>query len=116
MSMQDSFSSQREFKFSIYPFPGRLINKARGGETGMPKEKVLSRNFYKRHQPRGMQAEEGGQKREGSGNWAYEEWWKALEAHSPFQRERISPPACSPRGSSNASLGEAGPQGGVHTG
>ena len=93
MSTQDSFSSQGEFKFSISPFPGRLTSKARGGETGTPKERALSRNFYKYHQPQGMHAEKGGQKGEGSGNWVYEEWRKGLEAHSPFQRERISPPA-----------------------
>ena len=90
MSAQNSFSSQVEFKFSISPFPDRLTSKARGGETGMPKERVLSRNFYKCHQPQGIHAEKGGQKGEGSGTWVYEGWWKGLGAHSPFQREDLS--------------------------
>lgn len=37
-----------------------------------------------------MCAEEGGQEGEGRGNQADGKWWKGLDVHIPFQRERGS--------------------------
>lgn len=82
-------------------FP-RQVNKhrARPGverETGMPKERdsLFQAGTFKNV----INNRACVQRRAGSGNWVYEEWWKGLKVQSPFQREGLSPPACSPPGS-----------------
>lgn len=116
MSVQDSYSPPGTLN-SILPLPqaGQQV----GGETGTPKGRglVQAGTFIKTtdHQTC-VQRRGGGTKWGESGNGAYEKQWKGLEVHIPFQREGISPPACSTPGSSHVGLGEGGPQLGVHTG
>lgn len=121
MSKQDSSSPRRTFNsIPSPPSPGRSTSTGQGQgwrNSGAQRKRFSapSRNFHKGHWQLGVCAEEGGQKEEGSRNWVYENWWNNLEVHIPFQREGFFPPVCCPPGSSNAGLGERGPQLGVHT-
>lgn len=106
-------SSQTSNSILTFPSPGRLTSVGqdqgwRNRDAQRTRFSLSSRIFHKCHRLPGTPAEEGRWRGEGSGTRIYDERWKGLGVHIPFQREGASPPVCSLLGCSNAGLGKKG--------